>query len=467
MEVFEKKYSKYIEKLYGTRRDEEEDKQLIQENLEIGLSEYKIKIRKDMTYINTYSIDPEGCEDADDAFSVYKEDGIMYLAIHIADPTEYINVNSELWKNIKKRLITYYPSNRRPIHMIPDDIMERASLMENSYGNIKKAITVLTEIDSKTFLPKGKIKLFFTNIQVNKDNAYSYKTASKEIDKILSLKYGVKISEAMQNKRGINALGIKLKELNNSIIKYNNNIPYLYQNSKNEKVMKHMIEEFAIFANTYIGEFLRLQLDGYGIYRTCDAREMLGEEFDKLNGNDIIEHIITKGIRADYMNIVSSHDLVGSKEYTHFTSPIRRASDCICHYLLKYLKIKSNENKKINIPFENKELIKLSENCLSKTREIKKIQHTDIKFRLIQVMYNIIQNKGEVSIEYYITGYVNGFINIIINKIENHNIYLSYSLRRNYCNQEINSKKKNLIVKNINCREKFDEGSIPELDNIF
>ena len=82
-------------------------------------------------------------------------------------------------------------------------------------------------------------------------------------------------------------------------------------------------------------------------------------------------------------------------------------------------------------------------------------------------MYNIIQNKGEVSIEYYITGYVNGFINIIINKIENHNIYLSYSLRRNYCNQEINSKKKNLIVKNINCREKFDEGSIPELDNIF
>ena len=226
--------------------------------------------------------------------------------------------------------------------------------------------------------------------------------------------------------------------------------------------------EFAIFANTYIGEFLRLQLDGHGIYRTCDAREMVGEEFDKLNGNDILEHIITKGIRADYMNVVSSHDLVGSKEYTHFTSPIRRASDCICHYLLKYLKIKSNENREINTPFENKELIELSENCLSKTREIKKIQYTDIKFRLIQVMYNIVKLKGEVHICYYITGYMNGFINIIINKIDEHDVYLSYSLKRSYYNEEIDSaKKKNIIIREINCREKFDEGSLPELDNIF
>jgi exoribonuclease R len=44
----------------------------------------------------TYSIDPAGCEDADDAFSIYEENEKMFLAIHIADPTEYINVQSSL-----------------------------------------------------------------------------------------------------------------------------------------------------------------------------------------------------------------------------------------------------------------------------------------------------------------------------------------------------------------------------------
>tara|TARA_B100001109_G_C18857513_1_gene472394 strand:- start:1454 stop:2860 length:1407 start_codon:yes stop_codon:yes gene_type:complete len=468
MEIFEKKYSKYIEKLYGERRNEEEDKIQIEENLKIGLSEYKIIERMDMTHVNTYSIDPDGCEDADDAFSIYKENEKLYLAIHIADPTEYININSELWIKIKEKLITYYPSNRRPIHMIPHDIMERASLMDNNYGNIKKAITIFTEIDLINFLPKGKIKLLFTNIKVEKEKSYSYKRASIEFENISSLKYGLKISEALERERGKNALGIKLKEVNNSIIKYENGIPYLYKDSKYERKMKHMIEEFAIFANTFVGEYLRFQLDGYGIYRTCDAREIIGDDYENLNGNDILESIITKGIKADYMNKVSSHDLVGSNEYTHFTSPIRRASDCICHYLLKYLKIKSIGNRNINIPFNNEELLDLSEKCLSKTREIKKIQYTDIKFRLIQVIYNIVNKNGYANIEYYITGCMNGFVNIIINKIEEHYVYLSYSLRRNnYIEQTGNKKKYNLTIQSVNCREKFDEGSLPELDNIF
>ena len=32
----------------------------------------------DLTYLDIYSIDPEGCKDADDAFSLFKEDGQIY-----------------------------------------------------------------------------------------------------------------------------------------------------------------------------------------------------------------------------------------------------------------------------------------------------------------------------------------------------------------------------------------------------
>tara|TARA_B100000900_G_scaffold407229_1_gene419563 strand:+ start:420 stop:1811 length:1392 start_codon:yes stop_codon:yes gene_type:complete len=460
---FEKEYSKRIEKLYGERRNDQVDIGLINLNRLSLPHKYQIDYRVDMTNIDVYSIDPDGCEDADDAFSIYHKDNKLYLAIHIADPTEYINIRSDLWHDIEKRIITRYPSNRKPIHMIPNEIMEKSSLMDNNYGNIKKALSIVSEIDKETYLPKNKIKLLFTKIKVKKENALSYNT--KNINE--TIKDGIKISLALQNKRGKKTIGIKLKLVDTTVIKYDTQGLYLYRDKIDEKQMKQMIEEFAIFANSYIGEYLKIHLDDNGIYRTCDASAITGYEFDNIDGNKLLQYIITNGISAEYMNNVASHDLVGSKEYTHFTSPIRRASDCICHYLLKYLYLK-NINKDIEIPFEKIKLKELSERCLIKTKEIKKIQYSDNKFRLIQTMYEIIKLKRLVEIQFYCSTYKNGFINIIINKIDGFTVYLSYSLKRNNYKENID---KNTMMKinvnNVNITEKYDEGSIPELDNLF
>ena len=119
--------------------------------------------RENYTDKITYSIDPDGCEDADDAFSIYYDsNNRLYLAIHIADPTEEININSPLWRDIVDRVITRYPSNNKPIHLMPKVIVDKSSLMENKYGNEKNAITVLTEINVHTYEPCGNIKLLFT-----------------------------------------------------------------------------------------------------------------------------------------------------------------------------------------------------------------------------------------------------------------------------------------------------------------
>ena len=124
-----------------------------------------------MTQHDVYSIDPDGCEDADDAFSIYREDDKLFLAIHIADPTEYIQLNSPLWKDMEIRSITRYPSNNPPIHMMPHDIMEKASLMDNRHGCIKSAVTVTTEIEKNTFQPIGQIKLLY-KIQVKRETLF-------------------------------------------------------------------------------------------------------------------------------------------------------------------------------------------------------------------------------------------------------------------------------------------------------
>ena len=181
-EHYEYMYTKHIEKLYGDRRQELHDEILINSNLLPHIYNINDDDRIDLTGIETYTIDPVGCEDADDAFSIYYEEQKLFLAIHIADPTEYINIKSELWYDIEKRIITKYPSNRPPIHMMPQEIMERSSLMVNKFGSIKNAITILTEIDTTTFLPIGTIQLLFTKVKLKKENSLNYLDASNIID---------------------------------------------------------------------------------------------------------------------------------------------------------------------------------------------------------------------------------------------------------------------------------------------
>ena len=191
-----------------------------------------------MTKYDVYSIDPEGCEDADDAFSIYTSDDKLFLAIHIADPTEYININSLLWKDIESKVLTRYPSNTKPIHMIPENIMQKSSLMVNTYGDIKLAITILTQINTETYQPQDKIKLLFTKIKVKKTNALTYKDSSKlyQVNDVLIT--GLKISESLKNIRGKKTKGIVLNEISNSYAKFDNDKVYLYCDTPVEKLMK-------------------------------------------------------------------------------------------------------------------------------------------------------------------------------------------------------------------------------------
>src|SRR6056300_671069 len=133
-------FSEHILTLYGKYRIKCIDEELYTNYNKIH--KYSIKDRIDLTYLETYTIDTEGCEDADDAFSIFYENNKLFLAIHIADPTEYIDIESNLWKDIQEKIISKYPSNRKPIHMMPEFILNLSSLKVNELGNIKLAITI-------------------------------------------------------------------------------------------------------------------------------------------------------------------------------------------------------------------------------------------------------------------------------------------------------------------------------------
>jgi len=106
-------------------------------------------------------VDPDGCEDADDSFSVYIEENIIKLAIHIADPTHHIKVGSKVLETIKNMTQTlYFPDKdddpvlksgqveynlKGTIHMMPPSKVEKITL--NRHDEQKNAVTVIININ--------------------------------------------------------------------------------------------------------------------------------------------------------------------------------------------------------------------------------------------------------------------------------------------------------------------------------
>ena len=458
-------YQQTIEPLYGKKRDNVIDTTLLKNN-DIP-HKYNITDRVDMTNRATYSIDPDGCEDADDAFSIYTEGAKLYLAIHIADPTEHINPDSLLWKDIENRIVTRYPSNQKPIHMIPEEIMERSSLMVNQYGNEKLAITILTGIQPETYKPIGKVRLLFTKIKVDAENALSYAKAGNLFETNEVLMNGINISKALTKIRSGKTKGVLLNEVSNSYVKYDEESIYLYRDSPTEVLMKQMIAEFAIFANSFVGEYLKINFEGVGIFRICSASEWLSTVYSGITGQELLNEIIVNGIQADYISTVQPHDLVGSPEYCHFTSPIRRLSDCVCHYLLKYIHLKPT-SPGMPIPFTNQQLEIYSSKCMQISKTIKNTQYKDTKYRLLQTMNTMLLTRPALTIQYYVSCYLKSFLNIIICNINDHTVYLSYTLRIPDLQAEYVVKHvKTMAVTKVNYTNKFDEGSIPELDRLY
>ena len=252
-QVYETNYTNIVEPKYGNKRDIVKD-ELLTKNILLS-HPYSIKKteRVDMTSHETYSIDPIGCKDADDAFSIYSTNNKLYFAIHIAYPTEYIDLSSNLWSDIVSRITTKYPSNRAPIHMMPHQVLELSSLQGTKEGNIKNAITILTEINAITYEPINEIKLLFTGVFVKKENAYSYNDAALICNDIKAFSIGLKISERLKTRRSLKTKGVKLNEVSTAYPIYEDNHVYLYEDTKQERLMKQMIAEFAIFANSFVG----------------------------------------------------------------------------------------------------------------------------------------------------------------------------------------------------------------------
>jgi len=255
--------------------------------------------RSDYTQYEIYTIDPDGCNDIDDAlhYLYINETQEHEIGIHIADVSSFIEENSILDLELKNRTETIYPINsinKEPIHMIPSELsINNISLKA---GSIKRSFSIILRLNTNYEIIFVEFKK--TNIIVKQN--MSYELAEEMISSNESLKMLYDIGQHL---------------------------------NKNTEIYDthQMVAIYMILANKYVAEKISNYDPKNVLLRVHKKNEFyINDNIDPLL---IKKHNIINLEQANYqLGIQNSyHESLNLEFYTHMTSPIRRYADIIVH----------------------------------------------------------------------------------------------------------------------------------------
>ena len=307
------------------------------------------------------TIDGEDAKDFDDAVYCIKQSSSFILQVAIADVAEVVSPDSEIDKEALKRGASIYFPNK-VIPMLPEEISnDLCSLVPNKNRNV---LVCEMNFDSEGNI--NSYKFFEAIINSHKRFTYNQIEDASNLNATSDINNSLKAlndltKKLIKNRMNRWALEINATEPNIRISK-NGDIAEIFLP---KRLFAHqMIEEAMISANICAAKFIKKYF-GFGVYRIHEEPESLKLEnlkkFFSLKGllinspsnplemiNSFIKHV-NKDEKNKIMNVLILQSLkracystkdVGHfglqlKEYSHFTSPIRRYPDLISHRLIK------------------------------------------------------------------------------------------------------------------------------------
>lgn len=302
-------------------------------------------------------------KEIDDALSIKKLDNGNYLlGIHIADPLFYINSNSIIYDEAKRRTTSIYLSDLT-VSMFPSDLSsDYASLVENKlrpatsyYYEISSCGEVVNYNFEKTLINVYKNMTYseFNNILCN---GYSDKKIFETI-KLLSDVYPL-----LLNHYKIDPYYKKLNRTNTNITDTN-----IIGNTMSEKV----VESAMVFNNHMVARYFSLKKLPF-IYRIHTIDEETIKKLDDFSNtinsdnktSDYLKYVeIIKNIypSSTYSINNKGHYGLGLDSYSHITSPLRRFADIVALDCL---------NKMYFNSFSDSDLYKYEENIKDSINKI-------------------------------------------------------------------------------------------------
>lgn len=375
--------------------------------------DYDMKDRTDLRDKVIFTIDPENAKDFDDAVSIEKnEDGTVILGVHIADVSHYVKENTPLDQEAYKRATSVYLV-KNVVPMLPEKLSNDICSLKPNEDRL--TFSIFMTLSKRFSLKKFEIK----KTVINSKRRFTYEDAQNIIDtgkgdfaEELLLMH--KISKS-----------ITLTRLKDESLDFDSNEVSFKFNKKGEVeniVVKErlqsmrLIEEFMLLANKcatmFVNELSKKNKANYPfIYRSHDIpnKDKMKElsEFVKqfgysINVDDknsirkllieikgkpeefIINNLLIRSMaKAIYTTKNIGHYGLGFKDYTHFTSPIRRYPDLIVHRILyDYIKdgkeiLKEIEHYKKVLPDVCKQSSIMEQNAEQAERESIKLMQIE------------------------------------------------------------------------------------------
>ena len=325
--------------------------------------------RRDLRDKEIFTIDGDDTKDIDDAISLERlSNGNYLLGVHIADVSYYVKENSALDKEARSRGTSVYLADR-VVPMLPHQLSNGICSLNPDVDRL--AISCVMELDPKSNLVDYEV--FPSVIKSRKQMTYNCVNSILEAGVVPSgyepfvktLKEMYEFAKIVRNRKIRQGyIDFDVDEVK-ILVDGEGNI--LDIKKRERGVGEKLIEDFMILANEAVATYIS-NCNLPGVYRVHgDVNEERLRKFIKVlsilgitikdNLNNINQHTIQRIIkvlaekRPDAFQVLSTymlscmdkakyqtnnigHFALALRNYTHFTSPIRRYPDTTTHRLL-------------------------------------------------------------------------------------------------------------------------------------
>lgn len=317
----------------------------------------KVEERKDLTHLETLTIDPTTAKDFDDALSIEKHAKGYTLGVHIADVSHFVKPGSAIDEEARQRFnSTYLPNQCSP--MLPEELSN--NLCSLKPGVIRYTASVLME-----FNPQGELQNYAIHrAMIKSRKRFTYEEAREVLDDKRDSPY----KKSLQDLAELGAI-LKQARKDRGSIDFSVDETYLLIDPKTGHPIKYitseydithqLVEEFMLKANELIAKHLSdhgknaiyrvheepheasmqafYQLARNAGYQLSDnpSTDEIQALFDEVKESPFGSNLTIAFIRSMKMAIYSPENVghfgLCLEYYAHFTSPIRRYSDLVVH----------------------------------------------------------------------------------------------------------------------------------------
>ena len=329
-----------------------------------GIKNGRVDLRNEIIF----TIDGDDTKDIDDAISIKKLDDNTYeLGVHIADVSHYVKEGTSLDEEAYYRATSVYLVDR-VVPMLPHKLSNGICSLNPNVDRF--ALSCVMKIDNKgevidykifESIIKSRIQMTYNKVNDILENNIIDDAYSEYVDKLTQMKELSDILRKKMVKRGY----MEFDSPEAKILVDENCHPYKIE-LRSQRTGEKLIENFMIVANETVSShifyqnlpsiyrvhdkpdqdriqsFLNfLSLRGYvvtgknKIVSPKDLQNILKQLHDKPDSMVLNDLAIRSQAKAKYSEENIGHFGLGSKCYSHFTSPIRRYPDLILHRLVK------------------------------------------------------------------------------------------------------------------------------------